>query len=192
MSYATPAQMLNRYDDRRLGDLVRDDNTRATSAQLITGADAAILQSMLDDGAGEIDTACLIGGRYTVADLQGLVTSFTTGSSDPAFHSACVLIRINCDLAYGYLMERRGYNDAELRTQAPLYAKALDMIDKLRWGERLFAIPSTLAVDDVYVDQLSSQITLISANTRIFGDLSEGTGLFGANPSTGTNIPFSK
>ena len=55
MSYASPSEMKARYDARRLGELVKDDGTKATPVQLDTDT---VLQAALDDGHGLIDAAC--------------------------------------------------------------------------------------------------------------------------------------
>lgn len=117
--------MLARYDNKRLGELVRDDGTRATSAQL---ASDTILQAMLDDAAAMVDSAVRVGERYSTLDL----TTTLTGNA------RLFLVRLNCDLAYGLLLQRRGFPADQLNNLAPGYTAALAQLDLLREGERIF------------------------------------------------------
>jgi phage gp36-like protein len=157
MSYATPADIQARYDVRRLGDLVRDDGTRATPSQLSSDAN---LQAALNDADGVVNAAVLQGQRYKVADLQSL-----TGN-DQQF-----LIRICCDLAYGHLLARRGYTSDEMQKLAPRYTLAIKTLEQLSRGNLVFNVAANLAAGIGVIDTLSSQVSLISGVSRIFGDL---------------------
>lgn len=122
MSYATPADLLVRYDARLLGDLVQDANVRLTSAQLLT--DANVIAALLD-ASGLIESACFVGQRYTSANLNGL-----TGNS------LGLIKRLTCDFAFAFLRMRRGY-DYE---QFPLVKESYKLLDRLRLGERVFDV----------------------------------------------------
>lgn len=82
---------------------------------------------MLDDASGEIDAACFVGERYRAVQLLLL-----TGQ-DQAF-----LFRLTADLAYGLLRLRRGLSIEGF----PQIADALAMLDALRRGQRVFAVPA--------------------------------------------------
>lgn len=126
MSYATPAQLLQRYDARTIGDLVSDSGDQVTPTALLSDAN---LLAQLDDASGEIESALLQAGRYSAGDLSGLLTS----NSNTRF----VLIRLTCDIAMRLLAERRPWyelNDAYQRR----VANADATLDKLRKGERVF------------------------------------------------------
>ncbi len=116
--------MLARFDARVLGDLVNDTGVRQTPTQLLTDPNLA---AALDDGAGMITSAALYGERYTVAQLLAL-----TGT-DQAF-----LIRLNCNLTFGLLQQRRG-NDP---TEFPSYVEALQILELIKSGSRLFNVPA--------------------------------------------------
>lgn len=157
MSYAVPSDFLARYDNNRLGQLVRDDGTAASSTDLLTDPN---LQAMLDDASGMIDAACLAGGKYFPADLTGL-----TGTGK------ALLLRLNCDLAYGLLVLRRGFTEEEASRLAPGFKLALQLLDKLREGSIVFNVTAAIKAGEPVNDVLSSQINLVSSAYRFFGDI---------------------
>lgn len=122
MSYATPAEFLQRFDARIFGDVVSDEDTPVTPQQLL---DDPNLQAALDDASGDIEAACLVGERYTPDDLAGL-----TGNS--LFH----LKRICCDIAAAYLLRRRPSDNPEADDARLELAEKHLM--KLRTGENVF------------------------------------------------------
>lgn len=126
MAYATPAQMLLRYDSRTIGQLVADDDTQVSASGLLTDT---VLAAALGDASGRIDSALLQGGRYTTDDLEGL-----TGNN------ATYLVRICCDIAMEFLWQRRPYYDIERYKQARELAE--DHLKLLQSGKDIFDIAS--------------------------------------------------
>lgn len=125
MAYATPAQMLQRFDARVVGDLVSDNGIAAGPAELLSNAN---LQAALDDASGEIEAALLQGQRYTTADLSALTAN-----------SAKYLVRLTCKIAFGLLWERRPWaDDGDQREQA--IDQARKAVDQLRRGEHVFDV----------------------------------------------------
>ena len=122
MSYATPNDIIARYDFRTLGDLVGDDGSRKNVAELQVNTN---LQAALDDASGLLESACFVGSRYTHDDLNGL-----TGNS------LALIKRLTCDFAFAFLRQRRGY-DLE---QFPLVNESFHYLDRLRLGERVFDV----------------------------------------------------
>lgn len=157
MSYAAPTDMLARYDARRVGVLVRDDGTMASAGALQSDTN---LQAALDDGASLINAACLRGGRYQPADLTGL-----TGVDK------ALLLRLNCDLAYGLLVARRGYTATEQQSAAPSYAGALALLEHLADGVLIFNVQSVIAAGQPTNAAIDQNLQLVSSTTRLFGDL---------------------
>lgn len=158
MSYATIADFKLRYDIRRIGDLVNDDETRATSAELDS---STTLQACLDDAHSMIDSACLLGKRYTADDLSGL-----TGTD------AALLKRICCDLAYGLLVRRRGFTEGEVSKLAPGYGEAVAILRQLRLGELVFVVDTVLEAGTAEIGVVMGRdITLVTKATRLFGNL---------------------
>lgn len=136
MSYATAADLVKRKDARLLGQLCSDDGTTVPADQL---EDDANLLAALDDASGEIEAALLQGQRYTVADLEGL-----------SGNSAAYLARLCCDIAFGYLFDRRpNFVDD------PRYEQAMEnrrkALDRLRLGEHIFNIDSAKEAGVPYV-----------------------------------------
>jgi phage gp36-like protein len=159
-SYASASDMLTRYDPRPIGDLVKDDGSRASPSTLLNDP---VLAAALQDASGLVDSATLVGGRYSPGDLAGLA---------PTDNTTLFLKRLVCDLAYGLLISRRGYSRADQLAQAPNYQEALALLEKLRAGELIFDIPDVINAGRVQNVVLSKQIFLISSIVRIFGDLS--------------------
>lgn len=165
-AYATPAQLLARYDARRIGDLVADPapgstTSRVSPTALLTDVNLA---AALGDAAGMIDSAILKGGRYTPQDLADLAAL-----SSGADNSYQLLIRVNCDLAYGLLIRRRGL---KVEDSAPGYLEALQTLQRLSDGDLVFNLSAVIAAGRMTTHQLDLQIGLLSANVRrYFGDL---------------------
>lgn len=149
MSFATPAEFLERYDARIFGDVVRDNDEQATPAELLTDPN---LQAALNDASGLIESACLVGERYTPTDLEAL-----TGNS--LYH----LKRICCDVAMALLLQRRPSSDPDKDTERLEIAEK--HLDKLRDGERVFyrgdnvdqaGVPDTTGPTTVDLENLNS------------------------------------
>ncbi len=125
MAYATTAQMLERFDARPIGDMVDDTDQQVPADELLTNP---VLIAMLDDASGDIDAALSVGGMYTAADLASL-----TGNS--AKH----LVRITCEIAYAYLLRRRGIVPADEHQAAMELAES--HLERLRQGVNVFNVP---------------------------------------------------
>jgi phage gp36-like protein len=149
MAYATTQDLLLRYDERRVADLVSDTGTRSTNP-----AASPVAEMALEDASGMIDAACRVSGRYKSIDLLGM-----TG------HGANLLARLCCDLAYGLLVGRRGYSSTDQKAMAPQFEFANALLDSIRKGERVF---------DVYDGQdadagTATMNTVLSLKTRTAG-----------------------
>jgi len=125
MPYATPDDMIARFDVRTLGDHAADGDTRVSAADLVTNAK---MIAMLADASGQVNAACLQGERYSVEDLGGL-----TGDS------AAFLVRLTCDIAFGHLWRRRPYTD-DNEARAEAIRQADDHLTRLRDGEWVFDV----------------------------------------------------
>jgi phage gp36-like protein len=130
MAYATPQDLLIRYDERRVADLVSDTGTRSA-----TPLTSPVVAAVLEDAAGILDSACRVGGRYSLTDLANM-----SGSG----HS--LLVRLSCDIAYSLLVARRGYSTTDMKVMAPQMEWATKMLDDIRKGDRvldIFGFPVT-------------------------------------------------
>jgi len=128
-AYATPADMIERYDVRPIGDLVADNGVSVDAVGLATNTK---LLTALADASGEIDSALMAGGRYSVDQLAAL-----TGNS------LSYLKRLTCELARIDLLERRMElgNSEEFGKFTKL---TYDKLERLRTGENLFNLPESI------------------------------------------------
>jgi phage gp36-like protein len=153
VSYASPADMLKRYDTRTLGELVSDSGSRVSAAALLTDANLA---AALEDASGEIDAHVLQGDRYTTAQLAEL-----TGNSK------AYLVRICCAVALSLLWERRPYQDSDEGVGAEQAAlQARKVLSELKKGEQIFDLPD---VRDAGLPSSSvpSRVTLDAMNLAV-------------------------
>lgn len=137
MIYADYEQMILRFDERTLKDLVLDDGTAETN---LSGN--LRMQTALQDASAEIDAACQVGKMYSQQDLAELVETPGTDRS--------LLRRICCELALVHLIEARPekfkgqYKSLQERTEGYL--------DRFRNGTRVFNIESNKNAGVVHDD----------------------------------------
>lgn len=122
MAYATPKDLIDRYDANDLGDLATDDGSQVSEAAL---AKNSKILAALDDASGEVDAALLVGNRYSPVELRDL-----TG------HSRSHLVRIVCDIAAARMMGRRLGRDIEKVKLVIELAEG--HLERLRRGENVF------------------------------------------------------
>lgn len=119
-AYCTAAQMGMYFDTRELDDLCDDTNTGSDYR------DSDMLTAILQASSGEVEAACLVGGRYAVADLEAL-----TGNS------AALLQSLVADLSMQKLRNRRGRaGEKDLAVQE----RNQQMLKDLREGVRIFGL----------------------------------------------------
>ena len=125
-----------RYDRNDIGQLVADDGRKVSAIDLETNYPLLVA---LNDAAGEIESALLVSGHYSVDDLTAL-----TGNS------LSLLVRMNCDVAMRNLLNRRlGWNPEKakaIREQADI------QLEKLRKGENTFNIQAAIDAGEPVVD----------------------------------------
>jgi phage gp36-like protein len=127
MAYANGNDLIARFDARIVGDLLADDDTRVAAGSIPANANAL---AALDDASSMINSACQVGQRYTQAQLAAL-----SGTD------AKLLVRLACDLAFIYLCQRRGIKPAMYEET---FERSTDMLEKLRNGEAIFAVPANI------------------------------------------------
>lgn len=137
MPYASPADLCARYDRNDIGQLCSDTKNAVSPVDLTNDP---ICLAMLNDASGEIDGALMVGGNYTAADLATGLTP----------NSTFKLIRICCDLAMWYLIQRRpGWNPEKAKAIREI---AESHLEKLRNGENVFNIAANIAAGDPIVE----------------------------------------
>lgn len=168
-TYATGTDLLQRYDARLVGDLVRDDSQQESSGSLPTHPN---LVAILADAGSEIEAALFVGGRYTPAQLTTL--------SDSA---AQFLRRLNCDLALLMLKKRRGRFNAE--KDGEFQKEVTAKLDSLRNGDNILmqatdteAEASTIALDAPQIIPILRRQTIRNRTRNYYPD-----GPYGARSS---------
>lgn len=120
-AYCSAAEFLNRYDRRTVAKLCSD-----TGEAIVDGALEANtnLAAALAQASGRVESASLVGERYTPTDLASL-----TGNA------AAHLAGIVADLAYPILARRRPKENVEVPPQAK---EAEEWLEALARGMRIF------------------------------------------------------
>lgn len=155
MAYASSSDLIVYCDERVIADLCTDNGYRPTPSQLLTNANVT---AALSAASGQVNTATLSAGRYSPTDLSAL-----TGDDQ------AILTMMVSWLAFGILCSRRG-RDAR---SEPFYVQALEMLDQLKKGERIFNVPANVAagtpVQIFPSAQQYAQVNTIRTNTyRLF------------------------
>jgi phage gp36-like protein len=122
VAYADADDLVYRFDERVIKDLLSDDRSPVESLHGNLRIEAA-----LDDASGRIDGALQVGGQYTTDDLEGLTSN-----------SLALMKRITCELAMAYLLSRRPELFGGQRYEA-LQKSSEEYLERLRRGDRLFA-----------------------------------------------------
>lgn len=157
-AYATVADLLIFHDWQQVADLASDDGTRPTKASL---ASNEILLRELKAASGLVESACLVAGRYTPADLAIL-----TGNS------AEYLKALVSHLAFWDLTQRR--NPMANPDEVPGAKVALDTLDRLREGHRIFGLievqdAGNPSLATIKAGSLADQNRVIRRADRLFG-----------------------
>ncbi len=122
---ATVQDLIDRFDQRLLADLARDDGTPEANL-----AQNPRVLSALADASGEVRSAILQGKRYTLEDLANL------DADDAAFLKRLVCTRAVLNLAAA----RVGVFGEENYRAAQQWVE--EKLAQLARGERIFATPA--------------------------------------------------
>ena len=137
MPYASPADLVTRYDANDVGQLCSDTKNAVSPIDLPNNA---VCLAMLNDASGDIDGALMVGGNYTADDLRLYLTPNSTHK----------LIRVCCDLAMWYLIQRRpGWNPEKAKAIREI---AEEHLERLRKGENTFNIQASINAGDPIVE----------------------------------------
>ena len=154
MSYATPANLLSRYDYRTVGELIVDDNTQPTYAEVLA---SSVVADFLESASGEVEKEVMVGNRYTTDELNSLTDN-----------SKAFLANLVCDIAFYRISQRRPVGDKEF----PLYEEAKEVLEMIRRGNAVFNIEANKEAGNVeyapYNVQVIASQNLISQNTQYF------------------------
>ena len=126
-AYCTIGELLDRYDARIIAQWLSDNERQLSHADVLA---STRLTELLQDASGWVESACLVGQRYTPDDLAAL-----TGNSKR------FLTRLVADLTIGMVRSRRAHNeDAPM----PQFEQALETLNRLRLGERIFGLQGNM------------------------------------------------
>lgn len=168
--YATPANMVDRWDESLLRDLCSDGSNPVVDLS----TDAKMLAA-LNSTAGMIEAAAFNSANYSTEEFAALETEDG--------HGWALLVDLNCCLAMGRLMRRRPGRVAD-ETVKGLIEEAEGYLDKLRNGTRIFPIAAHEQKGAPTIGGPSAldyeRMNLITSRTRNF------------YPSTGSRLPIGR
>ena len=156
-SYLDPSELVLYYDTRRVLQLASDTGAVAVIADLSDDDSApyARVNAAIRFAAGQLDSHCQQGKRYTRATLEAIVTAADAAPSDEGLNKRAAMIKqLVADLAFGVLASRRGYVADALANLAPRYETALATLERLAQGIQIFdvdiaitrGVPSSVAI----------------------------------------------
>lgn len=159
-SYCTGAQCIKFYDVRQIGDLLTDDDTRVAAGSVAAHPN---LTAELNAASGEVESAVLVGGRYSVADLQALQSANSVGGE--------YLAKMVAVIAVWNLMERRN-PDVMMPDRV---RRVYESLEKLRTGENIFGFIENIAAGvtetvKLYQDQQDEMRSPVKEAARMFGN----------------------
>jgi len=189
-AYATGADMVASRDYRQIADLLTEPSTR--TAQASPPSTAAEVETYFTTSnatgyralrwaSGQIEAAVTIGGRYLPEDLQELSEAQVIptpqggdGSTTAYMVGRDLLVGLTCDLAFWWLCKRRkpGIKAEDVAGAS----EALDMLDMMRRGDRIFPIQETqeaalpevvTTIDGVLIEDSAEPVSLRA--DRFFG-----------------------
>ncbi|OWK45782.1 hypothetical protein [Fimbriiglobus ruber] len=136
-AYCDAAGLLLRVDYRVVADACRDEDTapRPSKAALLqpTTPAGAVVAAALLTASGDVEAACVRGGRYAPTDLAAL-----TGATQAHLQA------IVAGLAVWRLLGRRQPAAADGKN-LPLVQWARDQLEALRVGEEIFGVQAVVA-----------------------------------------------
>ncbi len=178
-AYATSADLIARYDVRDICQWVSDTAAPVSQGSLSSNS---VLTALFADASGMVEAALLAVDRYSALDLQNLITA--------GGNSANFLKRLVCDLVAGMLIERRPYLDRDI---PPAYLRALEWLEELRNGKRIFAFQEVadagnakVTIDSVY--DIQSRNLASNQAARYFGADRAQDFVPGTSPGSGSNV----
>lgn len=168
MRYLTPDELLYFYDKRRVLELVSDTSSSELEGNISTNA---IVLTAITSASSEFDAAVQQGGLYTRATIEDIISNAGTITDDTAAAKrAFVIKKIVADLAFYYLVTRRGYGTSAANAMAPAYEDAQRFLQELTSGRRVLDIDSAVEAgkpNSVYIGR-DAPVSPLSVN-RLFG-----------------------
>lgn len=162
--YATPQRVLAYLDIRRVCDLCGDYVTPVIAAVDIPTNNRFL--TCIRRACGEVEAACMVGGRYAATDLANL-TNPADRAAGKISASEELLVGLIADLTFGYLYDVRGFAKQGEETSLPQFERALDRLQQLREGERIFGIQPVVDAG-VMADEVDDCFDLEDRDLAVF------------------------
>ena len=186
----TAEQFVFYNDMNRVRELLSDDPDGEPIEEAQLDSDQT-LEEMINSAEQEVMSACQVGKRYSIEDLVSLskdkaggtvtlsggIYSVSGGTTIDGVGAK--LRRLVAKIAWGQLVERKGFTGSEFAKMAPGYKTAMADLEQLRLGERIFwsvtGVPEAglPAVEPLGVDAVTTGGT-ISSKVGLFGNIAYG------------------
>lgn len=165
MAYADARDLLDFYDAGQIGNLGSDSRDTMTVSEILV---SPIIESCLLRASGEVELACVAGGRYSPLDLQSLY-----GASQGALKG------LVCDLAFYHLTKRRRPEPEKLAA----YKEAQELLKALRDGDKIFGFQEAITAGqmgtiDLSKDSQNRPVRPTELAPRLFGIRQDQAGTF--------------
>jgi len=156
-AFATADELVDRFDERTIRDLLSDTDEPAAQVPL---SDNTRLAAIMDSASGMVLSAALAGNNYTEAELNALTGIAKAWITD-----------LTCQLVFARLARRRpGRFDAAYLES--LEEPARQWLDDLRHGKRILPVANHLEASTMTVDGPTAvdydRLNLITSRTRHF------------------------
>lgn len=151
--YFPPTYIRKYYDERRIYEIMSDTGIPATpGSYLINDAYLEAIRS----AEAEVDENLQVGRHYdkqTFLDACSAADAALPSNPSVADAQAAELAKrrvaplreMIAHLVFGKLMARRGYAAEKMRSMAPMYDTALERLERLASGQKVFDFASNLS-----------------------------------------------
>lgn len=174
-SFCSAQELFHFIDPRQIADLLRDDDeaTKPTVSNMTDSGNAygAKLLALLRSGSGEVESACLPRGQYSVADLEAIAASSTNaGHYLKRITAGCTILA-----AFG----RRHSASGSKPEDYVAVLQAHEALERLRVGERVFGLAGNISAGTgtkaiEFVNQSEHASRVVNEARRFFGNRTRG------------------
>jgi len=162
------------YDIRRLQQVLSDTGLQLTPTEVTA---SPLLEQAINSACSDINASCFQGKRYTADMLQTLIQNKSFGVREKM--AATLLEQLTADLAFGFIMGRRGYSPDVQEKLAPRLKSALVLLERLYLGEKVFDITEAIEAGVPKIVRIGGNGYLPSAENKMFGIWRDTPGYYG-------------
>lgn len=175
--YADASDLFDYHDWTMVADNLRDGtDARPAKADLENPASAPYgvrLYRILKSASGKVESACLVKKMYTPEDLAELIRIDEDTGEYVGGNSAETLVKLVCDLAFYQSSQRKQPNSGDPKN-VPGAVEALELLDRLRDGERIFSFQETqnAGLPSVVTPEPTALVTpnVVGRTRRVYGN----------------------